>query len=55
MENPNFALRYLRTLRGGSLTRIISLSPGLAAGLLLFSYVNPRFSVNRCIRDDLNE
>ncbi len=52
MENLNFALRYLRALRGGSVTRIISLSLGLAVGLLLFSYVNFKFSVNRCIRDN---
>lgn len=51
MENLNFALRYLRALRGGSVTRIISLSLGLAVGLLLFSYVNFQLSVNRCIRD----
>lgn len=51
MENLNFALRYLRALRGGSVTRIISLSLGLAVGLLLFSYVNYKFSVNRCISD----
>ncbi len=52
MENLNFALRYLRALRGGGVTRIISLSLGLAVGLLLFSYVNYKFSVNRCIRDN---
>lgn len=41
MKNFLFALRYLRKLRGGTfLARVVSLSLGLAVGLLVFSYAN---------------
>lgn len=35
MKNFLFALRYLRKLRGGTLARVVSLSLGLAVGLLV--------------------
>ena len=40
MKNFLFALRYLRKLRGGTVARVISLSLGLAVGLLIFSVVS---------------
>ena len=40
MKNLRFALRYLRKLRGGTVARVLSLSLGLAVGLLVFSYAN---------------
>lgn len=51
MNNLRFALRYLRKLRGGTLTRVLSLSLGLAVGLLVFSYANYNLSSDRCFRD----
>ena len=44
MKNFLFALRYLRKLRGGTLARVVSLSLGLAVGLLVFSYANYNLS-----------
>ena len=35
MKNFLFALRYLRKLRGGTVARVVSLSLGLAVGLLV--------------------
>lgn len=51
MKNFLFALRYLRKLRGGTLARVVSLSLGLAVGLLVFSYANYNLTSDRCFRD----
>lgn len=51
MENFRFALRYLRRLRGGTLARVVSLSLGLAVGLLVFSYASYNLTYDRCFRD----
>lgn len=51
MKNFLFALRYLRKLRGGTVARVISLSLGLAVGLLIFSYANYNLTSDRCFRD----
>lgn len=48
MKNFLFALRYLRKLRGGTLARVVSLSLGLAVGLLVFSYANYNLTSDRC-------
>ena len=47
MKNFLFALRYLRKLRGGTLARVVSLSLGLAVGLLVFSYANYNLKIGR--------
>ena len=47
MKNFLFALRYLRKLRGGTLARVVSLSLGLAVGLLVFSYANYNLTSDR--------
>lgn len=51
MKNFLFALRYLRKLRGGTLARVVSLSLGLAVGLLVFSYANYNLTSDRCFPD----
>lgn len=51
MKNLRFALRYLRKLRGGTVARVLSLSLGLAVGLLVFSYANYNLTSDRCFRD----
>lgn len=51
MKNFLFALRYLRKLRGGTVARVVSLSLGLAVGLLVFSYANYNLTSDRCFRD----
>lgn len=51
MKNLGFALRYLTKLRGGSFTRIVSLSLGLTVGLLIFSYASYNLTADRCFRD----
>lgn len=51
MENLRFAFRYLLKLRGSNLTRVVSLSLGLAVGLLLFSYSYYQITFDRCFRD----
>ena len=51
MKNFLFALRYLRKLRGGTLARVVSLSLGLAVGLLVFSYTNYNLTSDRCFPD----
>lgn len=51
MENFLFAFRYLLKLRGNNLIRILSLSLGLAVGLLLFSYSYYQLTADRCFRD----
>lgn len=51
MKNFRFALRYLRRLRGGTVARVVSLSLGLAVGLLVFSYASYNLTADRCFRD----
>ena len=51
MKNFLFALRYLRKLRGGTVARVVSLSLGLAVGLLVFSYANYNLTSDRCFPD----
>lgn len=51
MKNFLFSLRYLRKLRGGTVARVLSLSLGLAVGLLVFSYANYNLTSDRCFRD----
>lgn len=51
MKNFFFALRYLTKMRGSNLTRVISLSLGLAVSLLLFSYSHYKLTSDRCFRD----
>lgn len=51
MENLLFAWRYLLKFRGNILTRVISLSLGLAVGLLLFSYAYYQLTMDRNFRD----
>lgn len=51
MENLHFAFRHLLKMRGNNFIRILSLSLGLAVGLLLFSYAHYRLTSDRCFRD----
>jgi putative ABC transport system permease protein len=46
-----YALRYILKGRGNNATRIISLTLGLLAGLLVFSYVNYEFSFDKFYPD----
>jgi len=50
--NLKFALRYLLRNSGKSLPGIISLTMGLALGVLLLSYVNWRFNFDRFLPDN---
>lgn len=51
MKSIRFSLKYLSKARGSNLTRIISLTLGLAVSLLIFSYVSFLLSFNRSFPD----
>ena len=51
MKNLIYALRYLLKTKGGNLIRIISVTLGLAIGLLVFSFVAFEGSFDRFIPD----
>ena len=47
----NYSYRYLWNHRGGSFTRVVSLSLGLIVALLIFSFVGLKLSYNRFFPD----
>lgn len=51
MKSLRFSLRYLSKARGGNITRVISLTLGLAVSLLIFSYVGFILSFDRNFPD----
>lgn len=51
MHNFHFALRYLLKMRGSNLTRVVSLTLGLAVGMVIFSYVNYVLTFDRFFPD----
>lgn len=51
MTNLRFTVAYLLKRRGGNLTRLASLVPGLTIGLLIFSYVGFTLTFDRFFPD----
>lgn len=51
MYNFHFSLRYLLKMRGSNLTRVVSLTLGLAVGMVIFSYINYVLTFDRFFPD----